>query len=159
MISERYSCCGNYLSAPGGFDFGGYAVGMYVTGQLGGNPLQALSTYVPPPAGVTFIQIGPAEVFYSASPTGALVNGSKGVGDPGGCMWGNVNSVQAGATTTAAAGPSAGNYIIQSGHDGVVQAVLFDGHVRGITASISLTTFTAAITPAGGEILGSDWMN
>jgi len=34
---------------------------------------------------------------------------------------------------------------------------LGDGSVRGVSASISQTTWAAALTPAGGEVLGSDW--
>jgi type II secretory pathway pseudopilin PulG len=34
---------------------------------------------------------------------------------------------------------------------------LGDGSVRGVSTSISLTTWQAACTSAGGEVLGSDW--
>ena len=40
---------------------------------------------------------------------------------------------------------------------GGVQALLCDGSVRMITTSISIQTWSAAVTPAGGEVLGSDW--
>jgi prepilin-type N-terminal cleavage/methylation domain-containing protein len=40
---------------------------------------------------------------------------------------------------------------------GVCQVLLFDGSVRSITPSISIPTWTAACTPDGGEVLGSDW--
>ena len=42
-------------------------------------------------------------------------------------------------------------------HPGVVMVGLGDGSVRGISASITLRTWNAALTPAGGELLGSDW--
>jgi len=42
-------------------------------------------------------------------------------------------------------------------HTGVVLVGLSDGSVRPITTSISLRTWNAALTPAGGEVLGSDW--
>ncbi|MBY0229391.1 MAG: DUF1559 domain-containing protein [Gemmataceae bacterium] len=40
---------------------------------------------------------------------------------------------------------------------GGVQVLLGDGSVRMVSGSVSVGTFSAAITPAGGEILGSDW--
>ncbi|OWK45489.1 DUF1559 domain-containing protein [Fimbriiglobus ruber] len=44
-----------------------------------------------------------------------------------------------------------------SGHVGGVLVSLADGSVRSVAASISLRTWNAALTPAGGEVLGSDW--
>jgi len=42
-------------------------------------------------------------------------------------------------------------------HTSGVIVGLSDGSVRLVSASISLRTWNAALTPAGGEILGSDW--
>jgi hypothetical protein len=42
-------------------------------------------------------------------------------------------------------------------HVGGMQVVLGDGSVRIVSARISATTWWAACTPAGGEVLGSDW--
>ncbi|MEK7216681.1 MAG: DUF1559 domain-containing protein [Chloroflexota bacterium] len=39
----------------------------------------------------------------------------------------------------------------------VMQVGLGDGSVRNLSASISAVTWAAAITPAGNEVLGSDW--
>ena len=44
-----------------------------------------------------------------------------------------------------------------SGHSGVVLVGLGDGSVRGVSPSITLRTWNAALTPAGGEVLGSNW--
>jgi prepilin-type N-terminal cleavage/methylation domain-containing protein len=44
-----------------------------------------------------------------------------------------------------------------TGHSGVIQACMVDGGVRTITPSITPTTWWWACTPAGGEVLGSDW--
>jgi prepilin-type N-terminal cleavage/methylation domain-containing protein len=44
-----------------------------------------------------------------------------------------------------------------SGHTGVVQATLADGSVRTVRTSITLRTWNAALTPAGGEVLGNDF--
>jgi prepilin-type N-terminal cleavage/methylation domain-containing protein len=47
--------------------------------------------------------------------------------------------------------------IAQSPHRGGMIVGLGDGSVRTISASISARTYWAAVTPAGGEVLGSDW--
>jgi prepilin-type processing-associated H-X9-DG protein len=44
-----------------------------------------------------------------------------------------------------------------SGHTRLVNVLLFDGSVRGISYGISLTTWRAVGTRNGGEVLGSDW--
>jgi hypothetical protein len=45
----------------------------------------------------------------------------------------------------------------QSAHSGVMLVGLGDGSVRTLNASITPLSFYSAITPAGGETLGSDW--
>ena len=42
-------------------------------------------------------------------------------------------------------------------HAAGMQVALADGSVRILSASMSGTTWWAAVTPAGGEVLGSDW--
>jgi prepilin-type N-terminal cleavage/methylation domain-containing protein len=42
-------------------------------------------------------------------------------------------------------------------HPGGIQAGLADGSVRTLAPSLSGTTWWAAVTPARGEVLGSDW--
>jgi hypothetical protein len=37
------------------------------------------------------------------------------------------------------------------------QVVLMDGSVRGVSGSISITTWTYALTPDDGQVLGSNW--
>jgi prepilin-type N-terminal cleavage/methylation domain-containing protein len=39
----------------------------------------------------------------------------------------------------------------------VMQAALADGSVRAISGSVNVNTWAAALTPAGGEVLGADW--
>jgi hypothetical protein len=34
---------------------------------------------------------------------------------------------------------------------------LVDGSVRGLSPGIQPETYWAAVTPAGGEVLGADW--
>ncbi len=42
-------------------------------------------------------------------------------------------------------------------NSGGIQALMCDGSVRIITTGISVPTWSAAVTPNGGEVLGSDW--
>ena len=44
-----------------------------------------------------------------------------------------------------------------SPHTGGINVALGDGSVRTLSAGVSGTTFFAACTPAGGEVLASDW--
>jgi prepilin-type N-terminal cleavage/methylation domain-containing protein len=44
-----------------------------------------------------------------------------------------------------------------SGHTAVMQVGLGDGSVRGVSAGVSPRTWWSAVTPNGGEVLGSDW--
>jgi hypothetical protein len=67
------------------------------------------------------------------------------------------------ATTTAVAlqdQPTIANcnpYNLQAMSPGTVQLGLADGSVRGVSTSISGTTWTRAMWPADGLTLGSDW--
>jgi hypothetical protein len=47
--------------------------------------------------------------------------------------------------------------IPQTPHRGGMLAGLGDGSVRTLAPGMSPTTFWAAVTPAAGETLGSDW--
>ncbi len=47
--------------------------------------------------------------------------------------------------------------VATSPHAAGMNAALGDGSVRFLTVGISPTTWWAALTPAGGEVLGSDW--
>jgi prepilin-type processing-associated H-X9-DG protein len=42
-------------------------------------------------------------------------------------------------------------------HPGGIQVGLADGSVRTLSPSVSGTTWWHAVTPSGGEVLGSDW--
>jgi hypothetical protein len=44
-----------------------------------------------------------------------------------------------------------------SGHTGVCMVGLADGSVRSVTSGISPTTWSNALLPADGNVLGSDW--
>jgi prepilin-type N-terminal cleavage/methylation domain-containing protein len=47
--------------------------------------------------------------------------------------------------------------LTQTPHTGVMNVGLGDGSVRSLSGSISGNTWWSACTPAGGEVLGSDW--
>jgi hypothetical protein len=44
-----------------------------------------------------------------------------------------------------------------SGHTGGIMAGMGDGSVHLVTQGVSPSSWWYAMTPAGGEILGSDW--
>jgi hypothetical protein len=47
--------------------------------------------------------------------------------------------------------------LASTGHSGTIQVGMGDGSVRGVSPSVSPTTWWFAFTPAGGEVLPSDW--
>jgi prepilin-type N-terminal cleavage/methylation domain-containing protein/prepilin-type processing-associated H-X9-DG protein len=49
--------------------------------------------------------------------------------------------------------------ITQSGHNGVMNVLLGDGSVRGVSSSISAVTWWSACMPNDGNPLGPDWDN
>jgi prepilin-type N-terminal cleavage/methylation domain-containing protein len=53
--------------------------------------------------------------------------------------------------------PQCNPMMTQSIHSGVLLTGLGDGSVRAISSSVSGETWWAAVTPNGGEVLGSDW--
>jgi hypothetical protein len=53
--------------------------------------------------------------------------------------------------------PPLADRLAQSPHDGGMPVVLADGSTRMLASGMSGTTWWAACTPAGGEVLGSDW--
>jgi prepilin-type processing-associated H-X9-DG protein len=54
-------------------------------------------------------------------------------------------------------GPGCDSNLARTAHPGGMQVALADGSVRSVTSGMSQLTFWAACTPAGGEVLGSDW--
>jgi len=54
--------------------------------------------------------------------------------------------------------PNAANYYNpSSGHTGTVLALLMDGSVRGVSSSVSQTTWSYAINPSDGNPMPSNW--
>jgi hypothetical protein len=49
------------------------------------------------------------------------------------------------------------NRLASSGHTAGMNVGLGDGSVRFLSQGISAITWASALTPAGGEVLGSDW--
>jgi prepilin-type N-terminal cleavage/methylation domain-containing protein len=69
-------------------------------------------------------------------------------------------TVQAGKTFQPQ--PAMGKYncdgsIPQSMSSGGIMILLGDGSVKSVSTGVSATTWMGAITPSGGEVLGSDW--
>jgi prepilin-type N-terminal cleavage/methylation domain-containing protein len=82
-------------------------------------------------------------------------NASSKIPDPAN---GNVQSWRAPqASPTLGATGNCNPTTANSMHSGVVMVGLGDGSVKGVTSDISLKTWNAALTPAVGEVLGSDW--
>jgi len=48
-------------------------------------------------------------------------------------------------------------YVTQGGHAGTMQVGLGDGSVRGVSGSMSVTTWANACNPNDGNVLGSNW--
>jgi len=48
-------------------------------------------------------------------------------------------------------------YLPNSGHSTTVQALMMDGSVRGVSGGVSATTWSYAIQPDDGQVLGSNW--
>jgi prepilin-type N-terminal cleavage/methylation domain-containing protein len=48
-------------------------------------------------------------------------------------------------------------YVTQGPHTQGMEVGMGDGSVRNVGGGVSVTTWTAACTPAGGDILGPDW--
>lgn len=72
--------------------------------------------------------------------------------------WNDLTSASDGATFQAAPRLSECNpALAQTPHSSGMLAALADGSVRTISAGVSPATYWAAVTPAGGEQLGSDW--
>jgi prepilin-type processing-associated H-X9-DG protein len=44
-----------------------------------------------------------------------------------------------------------------TGHTGACNVLMMDGSCRNVSASVSGVTWMNALTPAGGENIGSDW--
>jgi prepilin-type N-terminal cleavage/methylation domain-containing protein/prepilin-type processing-associated H-X9-DG protein len=49
------------------------------------------------------------------------------------------------------------NTVTSTGHTSGMNVLLMDGSVRNLNQAISIVTWNKALTPSGGEVLGSDW--
>ena len=48
-------------------------------------------------------------------------------------------------------------HLAQTPHSGGMLAAMCDGSVRTLAGGMSPATYWGAVTPDGGEVLGSDW--
>jgi len=88
-----------------------------------------------------------------SSPTFGAQNAGINQMNCGGAMFANGSvAFQAGPTAQAC-----NWYVTQGGHTGSMQVGMGDGSVRGVSESISVTTWTLACTPNDGQPLGSNW--
>jgi len=72
-------------------------------------------------------------------------------------QWSSSVGQWSGAPPQTGVRPTNANYYQpNSGHSTTVQCLLMDGSVRGV-GSISQTTWTYAVTPDDGQVLGSNW--
>jgi len=77
---------------------------------------------------------------------------SSDEGDPTGTGYGPQFSPRMSGTQAVANGG-----LSSSAHSATIIVGLGDGSVRNVAQGISTTTWWFALTPAGGEVLGSDW--
>jgi prepilin-type N-terminal cleavage/methylation domain-containing protein len=62
-----------------------------------------------------------------------------------------------GSPQTSVTPRNAAYYLPNSGHSTTVQVVMMDGSVRGVSGSVSQTTWSYAVQPDDGQPLGSNW--
>jgi prepilin-type N-terminal cleavage/methylation domain-containing protein len=75
---------------------------------------------------------------------------------PGAPIWQQVQQYVTGGGASGIQGVCYGDYA-SSAHTAVINVAMGDGSVRTVSHSISQTTWWYALTPAGGEVLASDW--
>lgn len=96
----------------------------------------------------------------ASSPTGAYLTGGVGHDYFPYFAIPVVNSTPIGPASLFQVQPTPGNCDAtraSTAHTGGMQAALADGSVRTLAQGMSGTTWWAAVTPSGGEVLGSDW--
>jgi len=82
-----------------------------------------------------------------SSGNGAVVANTEGYG----------NGALGQPQTSPVPANAADHSLCQSGHTGLVMVGLMDGSARSVSTSVSATTWKNALTPADGNVLGSDW--
>jgi prepilin-type N-terminal cleavage/methylation domain-containing protein len=132
LHAEKYARCTNTTMAPP-FRDGGCAWAYCATPRF---PWQ------PPPMTL------PGKAFQP----GFCIAGLVGAGAPNSIYAGSIFQVQ---PTSQNCDPTRA----ATAHSGGMVVGLADGSVRTLSSSLSGTTWWAAVTPAGGEVFGSDWSN
>jgi prepilin-type N-terminal cleavage/methylation domain-containing protein/prepilin-type processing-associated H-X9-DG protein len=104
---------------------------------------------------------------YASCPRDLGYNRWTGTGrDPfnNAAYWAAVYTTKGGVTTPegplpqiAPSATTCNSYTAQGPHPGAMQVCMADGSVRGVTADVSLPTWCAVLTPAFGDLIGSDW--
>jgi len=132
LHAEKYARCSNTTMAPG-FRDGGTAWA-YCTSPL--------FPWQPPPMNSPYQGFGPGfciAAFVARGAPNAIGPGSKFQVQPTPFL-GNCDPTRA-----------------ATAHAGGILVGLVDGSVRALAPGMSGTTWWAAVTPSGGEVLGSDW--
>lgn len=148
MYAEHYQNCGPIV---GGGNTGNYFQPGWA-GYWGGNfGTDDSGTY----CGFGWVNL------YNSRPFNAPYN--YGASSPSGAgsdpfYWGGPNFSQ--GTVGFQVAPSnaeCNGYVMQGAHPGAMQVALGDASVRGVTGSMSTTTWVEACTPNDGAVPGSDW--
>jgi prepilin-type processing-associated H-X9-DG protein len=138
LLAEKLARCGVDGPVPSGATFSVGTLWTYDQGVSSGGlvgtvsvPGFAISNYARETAWSLPVNIGPASKFQFEvkNPTVAITSGT------------------AGCYPTVASTP----------HTDGIQVALADGHVRQISPNMSATTWWAACTPAGNDLMGPDW--
>jgi prepilin-type N-terminal cleavage/methylation domain-containing protein len=136
LATEKYALCTNSASQA---IFGPYGGSFWAFSAQSSPPLPApMASPMPvyPGFEIAFFAADPVKAGTAVGPASKFqvqptpYNGPNGVCDP---------------------------YRANSPHPAAINALLSDGSVRSVSSAISPTTWWQAATPAGGEVLGSDW--
>jgi prepilin-type N-terminal cleavage/methylation domain-containing protein len=136
LATEKLAQCGNKNTTPLG---GGGSYWAYCS--LSGNPVNLPAPMQAPP--LAFFP-GFEIAFFATTAAYAPFGGGAAIGLPA--------IFQAQPVPT-----NCDPFRASTGHTGGIQACLVDGSVRGVSPSVSQTTWWWAATPSGDEVLGSDW--
>ena len=91
------------------------------------------------------------------APTGPGVRSRSSVGSNGPFQLQPPLGCHKGGNPNGSVGGCGDGWFGVSPHTGGINVAMGDGSIRSVSAGVSSSTWWSAITPAGGEVLGSDW--
>lgn len=143
MFFERYSVCTNGAATTDIMNGASIAPTTSVVNAWGiGGAISTTPPVYGPPPNSTEAYAYNLPIAYWNPPGGTLV----GVGLVPGAIFQSLPPI---------AGCNPSN--MQTPHDGVMNVLMGDASVHGVSAGVSLPTLQAAITPAAGDNVGADW--